>query len=63
MNVDRCNCKHLPKTPSDSNLCSCRKNRFSRMSACDACLGISCYNGTVDREENVSNDDFENYDK
>ena len=37
------------------------KNGFSSVSACGGCCGISCYNGTVDTEENLSNDDFENY--
>ena len=32
------------------------------MSTCGGCRGINCYNGTIDREENVFNNNFENYD-
>ena len=32
------------------------------MSACGGCRETECYNETVEREETVSNDDFENYD-
>ena len=40
----------------------CRKNDLSCVSACGGCCGIGCHNGTVDIEENVSDDDIENYD-
>ena len=32
------------------------------MSACRGCCGIGCYNGKVDIEEDVSDNDIENYD-
>ena len=32
------------------------------MSVCGGCYGIVCYNGTVDAEENVSDDDIGNDD-
>ena len=32
------------------------------MSACGGCRGINCYNGTIERDKNVFNENFENYD-
>ena len=32
------------------------------MSACGGCRGINCYNGTIEKDKNVFNDNFENYD-
>ena len=35
---------------------------LSCVSACGVCRETECYNETVEREETVSSDDFENYD-
>ena len=62
MNVVHFSCKQSSKNQCCSNLCSCRKNGLSCLSACRGCCGIGCYNGIADIEENVSDDDIENYD-
>ena len=62
MNVVRCNCKQSLKNQCRSNLCSCRKNGLSCVSACGGCCGTGCYSKNVDIEENISDDDNENYD-
>ena len=62
MNVVPYNCKESSKNKSGSNLRSCCKSGLSCVSACVGCCGVGYYNGTVDIEENISDDDIENYD-
>ena len=62
MNIVRCNCKQSSKNQCGSNLCSCRENGLSCVSACGGCCGIGYCNGNVNIEEDVSDDDIENYD-
>ena len=62
MNVVHFNCKQSSKNQCGSNLRSCLKNALSCASACCGCCRTGCYNGTLDIEENVFDDDIENYD-
>ena len=62
MKVVHFNCKQTLKNQCGLNLCLRCKNGLSCVrSTCGGCFAIGCYNGTMDIEKNVSNDDIENY--
>ena len=44
MKVICCKCKSTSRNQCGTNLCSCRKNGLSRVSACEECRGVGCFN-------------------
>ena len=54
LKVIRCNCKMKSKNPCSSQLCSCRQNGLSCVSACGDCRGLNCAN---QQNEHFSDDE------
>ena len=61
LNVIRCKCQNATKNQCGTNICSCRKNDLSCVSACGECHGVSCYNkNDASKELEQEDDDGEN---